>query len=151
MDRYTFESRESYEKAVKEEELIQQLKKKADLKNNKTVLKLYNKLVAEKTFSTVIGYDFLEELRTQILKSGLVSEELLPEIPVKVPVLSRQRTLTRASASMDSISCTRAFFRARRPTPRMKETLVRRTSPSGIMPRTPATVPTRAAERVLPE
>ena len=36
MDRYTFESRESYEKAVKEEELIQQLKKKADLKNNKT-------------------------------------------------------------------------------------------------------------------
>ena len=31
MDRYTFESRESYEKAVKEEELIQQLKKKADL------------------------------------------------------------------------------------------------------------------------
>ena len=84
MDRYTFESRESYEKAVKEEELIQQLKKKADLKNNKTVLKLYNKLVAEKTFSTVIGYDFLEELRTQILKSGLVSEELLPEIPVKV-------------------------------------------------------------------
>ena len=65
MDRYTFESRESYEKAVKEEELIQQLKKKADLKNNKTVLKLYNKLVAEKTFSTVIGYDFLEELRTR--------------------------------------------------------------------------------------
>ena len=50
MDRYTFESRESYEKAVKEEELIQQLKKKADLKNNKTVLKLYNKLVAEKPF-----------------------------------------------------------------------------------------------------
>ena len=34
MDRYTFESRESYEMAVKEEELIQQLKKKADLKNN---------------------------------------------------------------------------------------------------------------------
>ena len=31
MDRYTFESRESYEKAVKEEELIQQLKKKAEL------------------------------------------------------------------------------------------------------------------------
>ena len=93
MDRYTFESRESYEKAVKEEELIQQLKKKADLKNNKTVLKLYNKLVAEKTFSTVIGYDFLEELRTQILKSGLVSEELLPEIPVKVEEKKEQDTL----------------------------------------------------------
>ena len=88
MDRYTFESRESYEKAVKEEELIQQLKKKADLKNNKTVLKLYNKLVAEKTFSTVIGYDFLEELRTQILKSGLVSEELLPEIPLKIALVA---------------------------------------------------------------
>ena len=28
MDRYTFESRESYEKAVKEEEFIQQMKKK---------------------------------------------------------------------------------------------------------------------------
>ena len=69
MDRYTFESRESYEKAVKEEELIQQLKKKADLKNNKTVLKLYNKLVAEKTFSTVIGYDFLEELKNSESRS----------------------------------------------------------------------------------
>ena len=93
MDRYTFESRESYEKAGKEEELIQQLKKKADLKNNKTVLKLYNKLVAEKTFSTVIGYDFLEELRTQILKSGIVSEEMLPEIPVKVEEKNEQDTL----------------------------------------------------------
>ena len=92
MDRYTFESRESYEKAVKEEELIQQLKKKADLKNNKTVLKLYNKLVAEKTFSTVIGYDFLEELRTQILKSGkykkLYENEKLKNKKLKIALVA---------------------------------------------------------------
>ena len=67
-----------------------------------------------------------------------------------VPVLSRQSTFTRASASMASISCTNACFLARRPTPRIKETLVRRTRPSGIIPMTPATVLTMASDVLVP-
>ena len=69
---------------------------------------------------------------------------------VMVPVLSRQSTLTLARPSMASISCTRARFLARRPTPRIKEILVSSTSPSGIMPITPATVLTSASEKVTP-
>ena len=56
---FVFESREAYDRAVQEAEVIQQLRKKADISNPKTALKVYNKSVADKLFETVIGYNFL--------------------------------------------------------------------------------------------
>ena len=78
---------------------------------------------------------------------GITSSTVSSPVVI-VPVLSKHNTSTRANASIASISCTSAFFLARRPTPRIKETLVKSTSPSGIMPRTPATVLTRAFDKV---
>ncbi|MCR5690668.1 MAG: hypothetical protein K6G62_00415, partial [Eubacterium sp.] len=62
-DKYDFESRESYERAKKEEHFVEELKRKTNLDDEKTALKVYNKLVSDKVFSTVVGYDFLAELR----------------------------------------------------------------------------------------
>ena len=63
---------------------------------------------------------------------------------VIVPVLSVHRMSARARDSIACISWTRAPFIARRPTPMMKETEVRRTRPSGIIPIMPETVRTMA-------
>ncbi len=80
---FQFESRESYDRAKKEEEMILQLYQKADLSDGKTALKLYNKLVADKVFSTVIGYCFLVQLRQHIMECGLATSDMLSDIPVK--------------------------------------------------------------------
>jgi hypothetical protein len=82
IESYTFESRAAYERAKKEDEIIQQLTDKADLSEPKTALKVYNKVVEEKVFSTVVGYQFLKELRDTIVESGIADEKMLPEIPV---------------------------------------------------------------------
>ncbi len=82
LDNYVFEGRVAYEKARAEDEAIQQIRSKADVGNAKTALKLYNKLVSEKMFTTVIGYHFLEELRNVIVTSDIADTEILPEIPL---------------------------------------------------------------------
>lgn len=63
LNSFTFESRESYEQAKKETEIIEQLKENTDLSNARTALKVYNKSISEKVFHTVAGYYFLLELR----------------------------------------------------------------------------------------
>lgn len=80
---FDFESRETFEKAEKEEELIRRLLEKTDVSEPKTALKVYNKSVSDKLFSTVSGYFFLLQLRQTILESGLVSERALAPIPIK--------------------------------------------------------------------
>lgn len=75
--------------------------------------------------------------------SGRTSVMSMPP-SVRVPVLSRQTTSTRASPSMAGSSCTRHCLRPRRTTPMAKATEVSRTSPSGIIGTMPPTV--RATE-----
>ena len=90
---FVFESREVYDLAKKDEELIRQLAKKTDFSDAKTALKVYNKLVVDKIFNTVVGYSFLAELRKVILKSGLVEANMLEDIPVKEVQKAEQDTM----------------------------------------------------------
>lgn len=64
---------------------------------------------------------------------------------VRVPVLSRQTTSTRARPSMAGSSWTRHCLRPSRMTPMAKATDVSRTSPSGTMGTIPATMRRMAA------
>lgn len=89
LNSFTFESRESYEQAKKETEIIEQLKENTDLSNARTALKVYNKSISEKVFHTVAGYYFLLELRRSILESGLVTERALAQIPIQEPLRTR--------------------------------------------------------------
>jgi len=66
---------------------------------------------------------------------------------VIVPVLSRQRTSTRASVSTAGSSWTRAWRRPRRTTPAANAMEVSSTRPSGTMATTPATVPAAASRQ----
>ena len=82
---FDFESREGFEQAEKEADIISKLVEKTDFSNPRITLKVYNKLVAEKRFSTVTRYFFLLEMRKKILESKLVPEEELIPIPIKEP------------------------------------------------------------------
>lgn len=84
-DYFAFESRDSYEQAKKETEIIEQLMEKTDISDPRVALKLYNKSISEKAFRTVAGYYFLLDLRQAILESGLVTERALAPIPVREP------------------------------------------------------------------
>lgn len=72
---------EERRKARKESDFVRQLRVKTDLTDAKTALKLYNKLIKENYFNTIVGYAFLEELRDTVLKDGAATEETLADIP----------------------------------------------------------------------
>ena len=83
LDSYTFESRETYDVAKRELDIINMLRDKVDLTDPKSVLKVYNKFVSEKTFVTIVGYAFLNELRTVLIEAGVASEASLGAIPIR--------------------------------------------------------------------
>lgn len=90
IENFTFESREIYERAKKEEEMIQQLLEKADLSDARMALKVYNKAITDKMFGTVVGYCFLLKLRQLIIESEVATEETLADIPIK-EIIPKQR------------------------------------------------------------
>ena len=62
IDCFIFQKEETYEAAKKEKMVIDSIRKKYDVKNKRVALKIYQKAVKDNSFSTVIGYSFLEEL-----------------------------------------------------------------------------------------
>lgn len=84
VDGYQFSSRAEYDRAKKEKETIAYLTANTDSSDMKALLKVYNRSVAKKSFQTVIGQHYLNNLRRRIIGSGMVSEELLGPIPISV-------------------------------------------------------------------
>lgn len=72
---YMFSTNKDYSDASQEQESVNILRAKADLSNPRTALKVYNKLVENRTFTTVVGFAFLKELQNTILNSGIVKVE----------------------------------------------------------------------------
>ena len=62
IDCFIFQKEETYEAAKKEKMVIDAIRQKYDVKNKRVALKIYQKAVKDNSFSTVIGYSFLEEL-----------------------------------------------------------------------------------------
>ena len=80
---YEFATKEDYDKAKKEGESVVYIKAHTDMSDKKQVLKIYNKAVDTKMFQTVIGYEFLHQLYAIILKSKVVEQEYIKNIPVR--------------------------------------------------------------------
>lgn len=83
IDSFEFESRDEFDRATKEMEIIKALRERADFSDPKVLLKIYNKSVADKLFGTAVGYCFLFEIRNRIVESGIVSATALQDIPIK--------------------------------------------------------------------
>lgn len=86
---YVFEDEYDYKEAKKEADSVEYIRVKADLSDLNKTIKLYNKLVERQTFRTVIGFDFLKELRSRILAQHIVDESSLPCIRVEKSGRSR--------------------------------------------------------------
>jgi hypothetical protein len=80
---YVFTDAHSYKEAKREEETVEYIKANTDLNDLNKALKIYHKLVERKTLNTVIGYSFLYDLRSKILKAGIVTKENLPDIRIE--------------------------------------------------------------------
>lgn len=79
---YAFPNGKEYEKAMKEQETVAYIKANTDLANIKVVAKLYINLIEKKTFDTIVGFTFLEELRNLLLSQNGITEDSLPPIPI---------------------------------------------------------------------
>lgn len=95
---FVFESREEYDRAEKEAEYICRMEQEIDLSDGENAWRVYKKLVADKTFETVVGYTFLYGLRKTIADSGVIPADALPEIPIKVTRKPWMDTLAERSA-----------------------------------------------------
>lgn len=78
---HVFNSEAELADAKKENEAIEYLKSRTDMNDAGMVLKLYNKLIERKLISTPIGVDFLNELRSNITASGIITENKLKPVP----------------------------------------------------------------------
>lgn len=83
VDAFTFQNKEEYERAVREEQVVSTLRRKFSRSDVKTVWKVYVKSVEENVFTTAVGYGFLLELRQIITASGKIPENKIPAIPVR--------------------------------------------------------------------
>ena len=82
IDCFIFQKEETYEAAKKEKMVIDSIRKKYDVKNKRVALKIYQKAVKDNSFSTVIGYSFLEELYYN-MEQAKVPVNDLPRLPLK--------------------------------------------------------------------
>lgn len=82
LDGFVFSTRKDYERACKEKETIEYLVANSNMSDMKAVLKIYNKAVEKKSFQTVIGLEFIENMRKRLLSSGIVKENQLAYVPV---------------------------------------------------------------------
>lgn len=82
LNNFEFSTEKEYNNAKKEKETIEYLKSKMDLNDIKGVYKLYELCIQKKTFHTIIGYTFLNDLRKILIASKKVTNEQLPSIPI---------------------------------------------------------------------
>ncbi len=83
VDGFAFQSREDYDRALKEKETITYLKTNSNSGDMKAVLRIYNRSIEKESFRTVIGLEYMNSLRKSLIASGMASEEALSPIPVR--------------------------------------------------------------------
>ncbi len=82
LEGYQFKNQQEYDRAKKEKETIAYLMANTDSSDMKALLKIYNRSVDKQSFQTIIGQQFLCDLRKRLIGSGLVSEDTLAPIQV---------------------------------------------------------------------
>ncbi len=68
--------------AKKELKNIEVIRTKTDFSNKNALIELYNKLIEKNFFRTVIGYEFLSEIRGMLTEDYYCSEDQLPSIKI---------------------------------------------------------------------
>ncbi|MCR5451585.1 MAG: hypothetical protein K6F00_03025 [Lachnospiraceae bacterium] len=81
IDGYSFSDIDAVEVAKKEENAVAYLRENVDFRKPEATLSVYQKLVHQKVFHTVIGLTFLKELQKRLLAERQVPNTLVDPIP----------------------------------------------------------------------
>lgn len=93
VDGVYFSSDKEISDAKKDKNIVEQLRKKTDLQNKEIVLKLYKSSIERNIFSTQLGYNFLVELRNELINDFKVNEIDLPKINLDIKVKEKPITI----------------------------------------------------------
>lgn len=88
---YSFSSKADYERATKEKETISYIVANTNMADMKSVLKVYNKSVEKKSFQTVLGLEFVRNMRKSLINSGIVADDTIQPVPVPAAGASRTK------------------------------------------------------------
>jgi len=98
VDGYSFSNNSDYNRALKEKEAISYIVANTDMTDMKSVLKVYNMSVEKKSFQTVVGIEFIKNMRRQLIASGIVSGDTISNIPV--PGLAGNKPVNNIDSTM---------------------------------------------------
>ena len=118
---HTFDDEKQLISAKKEAEAIEYLRAKTDFGNMNNLMKLYDRILDRDMMETVVGIEFLKEIRNTLVSSGMFKEEqvrpvpLLPEVKKlkkrkEIQTRSRERTLLERSERQNTILKVVCFF-----------------------------------------
>lgn len=118
---HTFDDEKQLIAAKKEAEAIEYLRAKTDFSNMNNLMKLYNRILDRDMMETVVGIEFLREIRETLVGSGMFKEEqvrpvpLLPEVKKlkkrnEIQQRSRERTLLERCERQNTILKVVCFF-----------------------------------------
>ncbi|MBQ9765980.1 MAG: hypothetical protein IJW18_07260 [Lachnospiraceae bacterium] len=75
-------SESEYQLAKKEYDGILYIKEQNDMSDDRVVLALYNKFVQKKVFRSRVGYKFLEELQSRLMRSSVIDKSTVAKLPI---------------------------------------------------------------------
>ena len=118
---HTFDDEKQLIAAKKEAEAIEYLRSKTDFNNMNNLMKLYDRILDRDMMETVIGIEFLKEIRDTLVGSGMFKENqirpvpLLPEVKklkkrTETQKRSKERTLLERSERQNTILKVVCFF-----------------------------------------
>ena len=118
---HTFEDEKQLIAAKKEAEAIEYLRSKTDFGNMNNLRKLYDRILDRDMMETVVGIDFLKEIRGLLIGSGMFKEDQIRPVPLLPEVKklkkrkenqkrSRERTLLERSERQNTILKVVCFF-----------------------------------------
>lgn len=91
VDGYVFRSREMADQARKELEGIRYVKKQIDTANPEAVLEVYNRMIQENLFHTVVGFSFLRELQEYLKCSPEIEDEFIRALEFKESAVQKEK------------------------------------------------------------
>ena len=98
---HTFDDEKEYIKAGKEAEAIEYLRAKTDFQNLNQILKLYDRILDRDMMETIIGIEFLREIRTKLVESGMFKDEQIRPVPELPETRKRKRRIEERKKSRE--------------------------------------------------
>ncbi len=92
VDGFLFVHKKEAQMALRELSNIKTIKTKTDFNDKNALLELYNKLIEKELFKTVVGINFLSDIRKELLKDNYCRENELPAISIDSIFLDDQQS-----------------------------------------------------------